>query len=126
MSDLQCPAVVLLIARELLTTDEVTAAFRGKHLAGVFVASSITDEVDLSAATRVAEGAGRTFERLTVGSARAGLIDAINQLSDLYRGETIAVVADAKTISGALGWDSAPTAPVTVAIDSSGWVLERS
>jgi hypothetical protein len=125
MSDLQCPAVVYLIARELLGSDELAAEFRGKHLSGVFVASSVGVDLDLARATRLAEQAGRTLERLADASLRAGLVEAVNQLSDLYRGETVAVIADAQAICSALVRKSAPTAPVAVAIDSSGWLVQR-
>jgi hypothetical protein len=80
MTDLQCPATVILAAPGTALPD---------WLAGVF--------------TPGAEDLRR----------------AVDELSDLYRGETIAVLAPAGAIAAALGGEV--ELPVTVAVDSSGW-----
>ena len=124
MSDLQCPATVLLIARELLVTGLDATAMRARNLASVFVASSTSEP--LPAAAGLAQEAGCKLEPLPNISTGDDLSEALDHLSDLHRGETIAVVADAQHIRSALGWNRAPTAPVAVAIDASGWaVIER-
>jgi hypothetical protein len=121
MSDLQCPATILLIAREAIE-DARRAILRTRHLSGLFVASAVAADPDgLAAATGLAEqGACRL-------STPDGVLDgashttAMNHLADLHRGETIAVVATQRMIEDAVGNAGRPGEPITVAIDGSGW-----
>jgi hypothetical protein len=87
VSDLQCPATVILATPGMALPATVAEVF--------------TPEV-----------AG--------GAALCAEVDA---LSDLHRGETIAVLAPAAAIAAALGLAEPPDQPVTVDIDSSGWAL---
>jgi hypothetical protein len=126
MSDLQCPAIVLLIPRELLGTLDGDA-MRRNNLAGVFAPASSMTEADRSAAEHLAQRAGCRLERLANASGSDDLAQAVSQLSDLYRGENVAVIADAQLIRAALGFERAPTGPVAIAVDASGWaVVDRS
>ena len=95
MGDLQCPATILLVPRESIASS--SALLESSHLAGVFVASAdVTDG--------------------------AGLARAIEDLADLHRGETIAVVATREMIRDMLGQDLGEQA-IAIAVDDSGWSL---
>lgn len=94
MSDLQCPATVVLVAADVLARVGAAAIVVGQHLAGTF-------DVD------VADG--------------AALRRRVDELADLYRGETILVVAPLDAICTALAVSGALDQPVTVAVDSDGW-----
>jgi hypothetical protein len=122
MSDLQCPAVVVLIDRERVASGDAIVALAEKRLACVFVARAIaSDEDALAAATQLAARAGCTLGTLTEAVDGATLARAVDELADLHRGETIAVVASDDAIRDALGAARAPAGAITVAIDSSGW-----
>jgi len=82
MSDLQCPATVILLSRAASESDAGRRLLAGPHVAGVFIARDIVDAAAL-----------RRF---------------LDELSDLHRGETIAVVTEE---------------PVTVEPRGSGWTL---
>jgi hypothetical protein len=56
-----------------------------------------------------------------VTGAGAELRARVDELSDLYRGETIVVVAPPEVIRETVG----VSGPVTVAVDSSGWTVVR-
>lgn len=94
MSDLQCPATVVLVAPGVLARVGAAAIAAGENLAGTF---------DVN----VADG--------------ATLRQRVDELADLYRGETIVVVAPADAIRTALGAGGAVDQPVAVAVDSTGW-----
>jgi hypothetical protein len=137
MSDLQCAATVVLVPRESL----VHAGWATEALAGVFVAASSATE--LPAVQRIAHAASCRVEVLAAAIDVQTLRAAIDDLSDLHRGETLAVVATDDEIASLLGAASLPSermterlAPppaasggrpvsrvITVAIDSSGWSL---
>lgn len=110
MSDLQCPATILLIADESLRSSRPGLAKSG-HLAAVFIASAVAADLDpLAAATRLAGVADG-----------ATLAQAMEDLADLHRGETIAIVAPREMIQHALGTSEPPADLVAVDIDASGW-----
>ena len=88
MTDLQCPATVILAAPDMTLPAAVAEVF--------------TPEVKGGAALRA----------------------EVDALSDLHRGETIAVLAPAATLAAALGLAAPPDAPVVVDIDSSGWTVK--
>jgi hypothetical protein len=122
MSDLQCPATVLLIARALLGSADVGPRLADRRLAGLFMESSVAaDPHAVAFVTRLAEQGDHPVEVLTSARDSTSLARAIDQLSDLYRGETIAVVAPDSTLRDLLAAAAAPTELVVVAIDSSGW-----
>ena len=111
MTDLQCPATFFLVALE-------TARGEARHLAGVYATQAD------AAAVRFAEAGGCALEILSDVADGPALVQRIDELADLHRGETVAVLAPREMLEDALeraGADDEP--PVTVAIDSSGWRL---
>jgi broad specificity phosphatase PhoE len=52
---------------------------------------------------------------------RASLERALEDFADLYRGETIALVASGDVIQSLLRCARTPTEPIAIAIDDSGW-----
>lgn len=112
MSDLQCPATVWLIPRELFATASPLA--RIDRLAGLFVAPALAADSSWLGAAHdcpVADLPG------AVDAASLGR--ELEQLSDIYRGETIAVVATGALIRDLVGREA--RAPIALAIDSEGW-----
>lgn len=107
MGDLQCPANILLVAIE-----SGAAILESTQLAGVFVASQVADASAISGA------------RLDVADG-AGLARAIEELADLYRGETIALVTTSDLIAEMLGLTSPGTGPIAIAVDDSGWSVSH-
>ena len=124
MSDLQCPATLVLISPETATSG--AQALRGRvHLAGVFIASAIADDARAAAlAARLASEHGCRCGTLAIVDA-ASLARAAGLLADLHRGETVVVLAASSAIRDALGWPSEPAEPLMVEVDSSGWTLVR-
>lgn len=126
MADLQCPAVVLLVGRDVLVSGECARELATRHLAGVFVAGPPAADPDvLAAATDLAHRAACRIDLLAEALDGPTLARAIDDLADLHRGETIAIVASAGAIRDALGLARAPADPVTVTIDGSGWSVVR-
>ena len=117
MSDLQCPAVLLLSPAELSDLPEIGMSGR---LAGVFVAAS-AKQTARATAERLAMRAGCVVEHLPTLRPGTHLPDALEHLADLHRGESLAVVAEAQQIQAALGSASSPKAVVVLTIDASGW-----
>ena len=98
MSDLQCPARIWFIARDVFGPDTPLPV----PCADVFIAGDATGALaDVQDA--------------------AGLVRAVNDLADAYRGEAIVVVATRELIRDALDRASTVATPVGVAVDSSGW-----
>ncbi len=122
MSDLQCPATILLVARESIAAGGRSPLLAARHLSGVFVTSAVAaDAGGLAAAARLAdEGAWRLSTMADVIDG-ASLARAMEDLADLHRGETIAVVTTRDMIQDLLGDAAALADPVAVAIDGSGW-----
>jgi hypothetical protein len=85
---------------------------------GVFVCPSLALDPDTLARLG---GRSRPVSALAEVADAASLRDAVEQLSDLHRGETLVVVAPTELIQGALA--SSRRSPIVVAIDSDGWVL---
>ncbi len=124
MSDLQCPAVVLLVAGESIATGGARLALGATRLSGVFVASPVAaDPNRLAAATRLAEERACPVDRMLEVVDGASLAEAVEHLADLYRGETIAVIATGEMVRDALGHPGTPTEPIAVSIDGDGWVV---
>jgi hypothetical protein len=124
MSDLQCPSIVVLIAAESIVRDDGRRVLAGRRLAAVFVAAPIAADPDArAAAARLAVASACTFEVMADVVDGATLRAGVDDLSDLYRGETVAVVASADMIGDVLGRAQAEEEPVAVAIDSSGWTV---
>ena len=98
MTDLHCPAIVMLVTSE--------AELAGEQLAGIF-ATPIAGSARAATLTEVIDAA----------SLRA----AIDHLADLHRGETIAIVATNDELRALVG----RTAPITVEIGASGWAVRR-
>ena len=89
MSDLQCPATVILATPGMTLPAAVAEVF--------------TPDASDGAALRA----------------------EVDALSDLHRGETIAVRAPPAAIAAALGLAEAPDEPVAVEVDSAGWTIAR-
>ena len=94
MSDLQCPATVVLVGSGRLEAEATRRVLAGRAVAAVF---------DL------APPDGPALRR------------SVDDLSDLHRGETIVVVAAPRTIADALGMTR--DGQVVVAVDSDGWTV---
>jgi hypothetical protein len=124
MSDLQCPATVLLVPLASCASGACARSFDGRRLSGYFVDASIAANPDeLAAIRRLAEASNCPVEIVGALNDGTSLAQTLEQLSDLYRGETIALVTTAGVIRSLLGYAHLPTEPITVAIDSSGWVV---
>ena len=122
MSDLQCPATILLIAGESIASGGGPAIFEARHLSGVFLASAVAaDPGGHAAAAKMADARGWRLSTLADVADGAGLVRAIDDLADLHRGETIAVVATREMIREALGDGSERSGAITIGVDDSGW-----
>jgi hypothetical protein len=117
MSDLQCPATIVLIARESIASGGGAEILAGRQVSGVFVASAV-EPSGLAAAGLADE---RRLSTLPDVADAASLARAIEDLADLHRGETIAVVATRDMIQEMLGDAGVRTDPITIAVDDSGW-----
>lgn len=115
MSDLQCPAIVILTPLEGVAAGERLLA--GRHVAGRFLVATAAT----AAAARAAAGGG-AMEMLGDVVDGAGLRGQVDALADLHRGETVWVVAPSAMIAAALGRGELVES-VVVAIDSSGWTV---
>jgi len=122
MSDLQCPARVVLA-----TCDTLPQLASGRY-SGVFVAPAVESAAsDLRAASELARHAGCEIQRLQDAIDGAKLRRALNELSDVYRGETIVAVVPEAMLREVIGGARDCAKPVFVAIDSDGWtVLDAS
>ena len=124
MSDLQCPATILLIAPDSIASRGAPAILGAARPSGVFVASAVAaDPGALAAATALA---GASACRLTIVPDLAdgpGLARALQELADLHRGETIALLATRAMMEELLGKRSAGADPIAITVDASGWSL---
>jgi hypothetical protein len=119
VTDLQCPAIVLLIPREILAARAWNCILAGRRLSGVFVDGA---HAELVAANGIADCAPELLEPLLDGSTFKRTLE---QLADLYRGETVALVTSGELIQAGLGFEQTPVEPLALSIDSTGWVLTR-
>lgn len=116
MSDLQCPAVFVLLTPETVAGSQLA----DQRLAGVYVASGVATE------GRVLEDARKLADQhgCKVSNAEAededSLLDRIEQLADVYRGETIALVAPSRAICAVIECLEPPDEPVAIAVDGDG------
>ena len=120
MSDLQCPATILLIPSEVVASDSCWRAMQGKRLFGFYVDAKVEQD---AAVIGLAEAADCPVQPIGPLDNGAGLTQVLEDLADVHRGETIAVVATAKVIESRLGLDHLPTTLIEVKIDSSGWAV---
>jgi hypothetical protein len=127
MGDLQCPATILLIARESVASGGELAILAGRHLSGVFVSSAVAaDPSGLAAATRLADEGAWRLSTMPDTADGASLARAIEDLADLHRGETIAVVGTEDMLRDMLGDAGAGADPIAIAVDDSGWSVIRA
>lgn len=118
MSDLQCPANVVLASRDMLP------ALAYERFSGVFVAPAIAAYAsELAAARSFAKQVNCALDTLTGALDAASCRLALQDLSDVYRGETVVVIAPRELIHDLLGRAADAAQPSVVAIDSSGWVV---
>ena len=116
MSDLQCPAKVVLAAREMLPS------LAGERFSGVYVAAAtVADPAGRAAASGFAAQANCQLEILADATDGASFRRSLQDLSDVYRGETIAVIAPRELMREAIGRAADSAQPIVVSIDSSGW-----
>jgi hypothetical protein len=97
--------------------------FEARSISGLFVCASLALEGESSSVVaRLASGLACRVNDLADVRDGASLRAAVEQLSDLFRGETIVVVAATNMLRDAL----APMSelPITVAIDSDGWIVQ--
>ena len=120
MSDLQCPATILLIPSEAVASDACWRALEGQRLFGFYVDAKVQKD---AAVNGLAEAADCPVQQIGPLDNGAGLRQVLEDLADVHRGETIAVIATAKVIESRLGLDHLPTTPIEVKIDSSGWAV---
>ena len=120
MSDLQCPMTALLVPRERLASPACERAWSDQRLAGFYVDAALVEAPELAAI----RGRLQTpLEPIGPFADADSFIEAVDELADIYRGETIAVVATAALIQAALHRAHPPTEAITVAIDRSGWAV---
>jgi hypothetical protein len=124
MSDLQCPATILLIARESIAFDGGPALVEGRHLSGVFVAPAVAADPGGLAAAGWADANAAHLSTMPDVDDAASLAQAIEDLADLHRGETIAVVATRAMIEEVLGETRVRAGVVAIAVDDSGWSFQ--
>jgi hypothetical protein len=118
MSDLQCPAKVVLAHREMLPS------LAGERFSGVYVAPAIAaDPASSAAASGFAAQVNCRLDTLVEAIDGASLRRSLQELSDIYRGETIAVIAPSALIREAIGRAADSAQPIVVSIDSSGWTV---
>lgn len=113
MSDLQCPATVVLLTEQSVGTNEL----RDLRLARVVHAADSGNE---AAARHLARVHNCDVETVTSMDGPA-LGERIETLADAYRGESVAVVATMRAVCAALGRKQAPAEPIVLAVDSDGW-----
>jgi len=105
MSDLQCPATILLLTPETAAVSDL----REYRLALVVIAEGLA-ALSFSAQTKDAH--------IAHGPALAA---QIAEIADLYRGEQVAIVAKDRVICDLLHLPAPPTAAIVIAADSDGW-----
>ncbi len=118
MSDLQCPAKVVLAVHDR------PPSLAGQRFSGVFLAPDVAADAEaLAAASGFAEQANCAFD--TLGDARdaASLVRTLQELSDVYRGETIVVLTSEAMLRDAIGRAADSAQPIVLSIDSSGWTV---
>lgn len=124
MSDLQCPATVLLVPGRVLDPGVLGSSLSGRRLSGVFVVPSIVEDPEAHATARHLAASGSCPIETMPGVVDAASLEAaVDDLSDLFRGETIAVVAPSTSIEAVLGLAGGESRPIAVAIDGDGWVV---
>ena len=119
MSDLQCPATIVLIPSASLGSSACNRALEGHRLSGLFVA----EQAPPAAISNLAAANDLTIERVQTGSDRKGFRQALEGLADAYRGEAIALVASGEALQLGLGLDAVLEEPVVLSVDSSGWTI---
>ena len=118
MSDLQCPAIIILLTPETI----VGCDLGDRRLSSVFVAEG---SPALAEATRLAAASACRIEQPNLDDA-SKLARQLEDIADEYRGETVAIVADGDVLCAVLEWDELPEQPVALAIDNSGLRLVRN
>jgi hypothetical protein len=127
MSDLQCPAKVLFVARDVLDLGTSSLTPAEERYADVFAAAAIaTDAGDLARATALAQQVGCPLKILADAVDGASLSRAIQELSDVYRGETIVVIANRDLLREVFGRAGESMEPLAVSIESSGWTMLKA
>lgn len=125
MSDLQCPATVLLVPSEIVRSEECRRALAGRRLFGFFVDAGVAnDPDDVAAVSGVAGACDCAVERVGACVDAASLSQVLEELSDAYRGQNVVLVTAGKLIQARLHLERTPRAPVALAIDSDGWAVK--
>ena len=124
MSDLQCPANIVFVPHSMLGAEGQIPPPSDVHYFGVFVAASIANAAaDFAHASALAERCGCALEVMSSAVDGASLARAVDDLSDLHRGETILVIAHYDLIRDLIGRTLDAAKPVEVAVDDSGWAV---
>lgn len=121
MSDLQCPAIVLLVDPRIIVSYGVSALVGSRRLLSVFVVPAVADDpYERIAARDLADEGHCDLENLVDVVDGKSLAEALGALADLHRGETIAVVATRSMLDDMFGVTRAPDVPLVVEVDSDG------
>ena len=125
-SDLQCPATVVLVPVEMLHAGASVLTAAGARYAGVFAAGDVaSDAGNFARVAALAQQVACRVEILAAAVDAASIKEGMGDLADLYRGETIIVIARRVAIAEVLRWAGDVMRPVAVAIDSAGWVVRE-
>lgn len=116
MSDLQCPATIVLLTERSLGTSEL----RELRLAVIVHAADGGDE---AASRQLARVHSCDVEAVSSMDGPA-LRERIETLADSYRGESVAIVTTARAICTVLGREQAEAEPIVLAVDSGGWSVQ--
>lgn len=112
MSDLQCPATIVLLTPETAAVSDM----RVHRLSLLLVARHLApSDLSYGCETKAADLADRD-----------ALLRAIAELADMYRGEQVAILAGAPVICEALHLPAPPRAAIVLAVDSDGWQFVAS
>jgi hypothetical protein len=115
MSDLQCPACIVLLTPE----SSARTTLGGQRLARVIVATGLQADASL------AHAHGLELERARIDDGLA-LREQVAHLADLHRGECVAIIVPARALREALALAEAPAEPVTLVVDSDGMRIQRA
>jgi hypothetical protein len=129
MSDLQCPATFLVLGdapteADELELDGVADQLGGRRVAKVLASPSMPQ---LERAARIAERLGVTSEPAPGLDEGALFRQAVEDAADIYRGESVLIIAPAEVVRSALGLATAP-APgevVELQVDADGWLVRQ-
>ncbi|MFP5346569.1 MAG: hypothetical protein ACLGIA_06050 [Actinomycetes bacterium] len=114
MSDLQCPATLLLVDTDHAAREKLEQDLADLNVAAVYAGSAALHAAAQSLATELSAACSRL--------PRDSGPQALEEISDLHRGETVVVVANDELLRVVSGRED-PTQPVRVLVDADGWLV---